>query len=573
MTPQVVVIGAGAAGLMAAISAREAGARGDAGRAHRRRRPQDPDQRRRTLQRAAVDRRARAIRQRLAAARWCAALLGAWPLREQRRFFERRSRHRRWRSRTAAASSSRRRTAPATCATAWSRRARARGVGAAIRQRRDRRWTRRGDDVAGAHGATASWPGDARDRRHRRAVGAADRQRRLRPGSGARARPRRAPDLRGAHAAHRRPAGARRPGRRVARPCGSTPRRPASAARGAAASSSRIAATAGRPCSTSRTWRCAASGPGPRARPCGWRGRRMDAAAWRIGAGRRSRAASSTAVGRHLPQRLADAAGARGRRARTTAPARSCGARSVPRLLRAAHGVRAAVDRRRGLPHRRGHRRRRGPRRGAPRHAREPARARAASSAARCSTRSGRLAATTSAGPGPPGARPACGAAGTRPDAIGGRYCPIDGDVRHIGQPAYVSTQRRAPIRAAGSAIVRGHPGRCQRDRHRHACLSSVTVEPRRRQRARLTFAFHSHYCWRLPGAGVSDATDDLSALRIERAPLHTGGRRWGRWVACCSSAGRSGRRRLLVDAPRRAARGRGGRGHQRARPAPRRRC
>ena len=30
----------------------------------------------------------------------------------------------------------------------------------------------------------------------------------------------------------------------------------------------------------------------------------------------------------------------------------------------------------------------------------------------------------------------------------------------------------------------------------------------------------------------MSDATDDLSALRIERAPLHTGGRRWGRWVA-----------------------------------------
>jgi RND family efflux transporter MFP subunit len=29
----------------------------------------------------------------------------------------------------------------------------------------------------------------------------------------------------------------------------------------------------------------------------------------------------------------------------------------------------------------------------------------------------------------------------------------------------------------------------------------------------------------------VTDATDDLSALRIERAPLNTGGRRWGRWV------------------------------------------
>jgi RND family efflux transporter MFP subunit len=29
----------------------------------------------------------------------------------------------------------------------------------------------------------------------------------------------------------------------------------------------------------------------------------------------------------------------------------------------------------------------------------------------------------------------------------------------------------------------------------------------------------------------VSDAIDDLSALRIERAPLNTGGRRWGRWV------------------------------------------
>jgi HlyD family secretion protein len=29
----------------------------------------------------------------------------------------------------------------------------------------------------------------------------------------------------------------------------------------------------------------------------------------------------------------------------------------------------------------------------------------------------------------------------------------------------------------------------------------------------------------------VTDATDDLSALRIERAPLQTGGRRWGRWV------------------------------------------
>ena len=29
----------------------------------------------------------------------------------------------------------------------------------------------------------------------------------------------------------------------------------------------------------------------------------------------------------------------------------------------------------------------------------------------------------------------------------------------------------------------------------------------------------------------MSDAIDDLSALRIERAPLNTGGRRWGRWV------------------------------------------
>ena len=30
----------------------------------------------------------------------------------------------------------------------------------------------------------------------------------------------------------------------------------------------------------------------------------------------------------------------------------------------------------------------------------------------------------------------------------------------------------------------------------------------------------------------MSDPIDDLSALRIERAPLDTGGRRWGRWVA-----------------------------------------
>jgi HlyD family secretion protein len=30
----------------------------------------------------------------------------------------------------------------------------------------------------------------------------------------------------------------------------------------------------------------------------------------------------------------------------------------------------------------------------------------------------------------------------------------------------------------------------------------------------------------------VSDPIDDLSALRIEREPLNTGGRRWGRWVA-----------------------------------------
>ncbi len=30
----------------------------------------------------------------------------------------------------------------------------------------------------------------------------------------------------------------------------------------------------------------------------------------------------------------------------------------------------------------------------------------------------------------------------------------------------------------------------------------------------------------------MSDPIDDLSALRIERAPLKTGGRRWGRWVA-----------------------------------------
>ena len=39
----------------------------------------------------------------------------------------------------------------------------------------------------------------------------------------------------------------------------------------------------------------------------------------------------------------------------------------------------------------------------------------------------------------------------------------------------------------------------------------------------------------------MSDAIDDLSALEIERAPLNTGGRRWGRWLALLVVLGGTG--------------------------------
>ena len=52
----------------------------------------------------------------------------------------------------------------------------------------------------------------------------------------------------------------------------------------------------------------------------------MDAAAWRDGARRRQRGRVTTAVARHLPQRLAERAGAARPACPTTAPASSCAA-------------------------------------------------------------------------------------------------------------------------------------------------------------------------------------------------------------------------------------------------------
>ena len=244
------------------------------------------------------------------------------------------------------------------------------------------------------------------DRRHRRAVGARHRQRRLRPGSRARARPRGAADLRRAHAAHGRSPAVHaglagvsldvRIDARVGARAGPRRRRvPVHASRLQRSGRARRVARGG----AQSQW------PGP------------SAAGVRVCSGRRwtpppgapvlaeARGLVGTAVARHLPQRLAEAlvreAGSPGR-----SHLRAAAARRADAPAARAHRVRAAVDRRRRLPDRRGHRRRRGARRGAPRHAREPARARSASSAARCSTPSGRSAATTSAGRGPPDARP-----------------------------------------------------------------------------------------------------------------------------------------------------------------------
>ena len=58
----------------------------------------------------------------------------------------------------------------------------------------------------------------------------------------------------------------------------------------------------------------------------------------------------------------------------------------------------------------------------------------------------------------------------------------------------------------------------------------------------------------------MSDPIDDLSALRIEREPLTTGGRRWGRWVALLVLLAATGGGAYWWTTPRGAARGRGGR-------------
>ena len=86
--PRVVVIGAGAAGTMAAIFAASRGRRDAAARAHEGRRPQDPHQRRRPLQHPAraldesrfvTDSSPHTLRN----------IVRSWPLREQIAFFER----------------------------------------------------------------------------------------------------------------------------------------------------------------------------------------------------------------------------------------------------------------------------------------------------------------------------------------------------------------------------------------------------------------------------------------------------------------------------------------------------
>ena len=248
MTPHVVVIGAGAAGLMAAS------------------RPARPARRSTLVERTAdggrkilisgggrcnvlpSDAAPGAIRQRSATRRWCAALLGAWPLREQRRFFERDLGTAAGARGPPAASSSRRRTAPATCATrlvgprartaAWRCDSAARSTGGAS-----------GD--GGVAGSSRPRPASWRATRVIIATGGLSVPTTgsdgFGLGSGPRARPRRATHLRRADAAHR-------PARRRMRPCRRVARRAARrgvparerAARRAAGSCSRIAATAGR---------------------------------------------------------------------------------------------------------------------------------------------------------------------------------------------------------------------------------------------------------------------------------------------------------------------------------------
>ena len=87
--PRVVVVGAGAAGTMAAIFAASDGRRDAARRAHERRRPQNSDQRRRPLQHparaASTNRASSPIRRRISLRR----IVRSWPLREQIAFFER----------------------------------------------------------------------------------------------------------------------------------------------------------------------------------------------------------------------------------------------------------------------------------------------------------------------------------------------------------------------------------------------------------------------------------------------------------------------------------------------------
>ena len=201
--PRVAVIGAGAAGTLAAIFAATAGRRDAAARAHRRRRPQDPHQRRRPLQHPAGARGRAPLRHRLVAP------LPAQhpPLLAARR----------------ADRVLRARAGPAA--------GRGDGVGQAVprlqpRARRAGRPARAGARRRGARflpntPVTDLVPGDARlagarrgrraarggrrGRRHRRALGAEHRERRHRPRDPPAPGPRRAPDLRGAHADHATP--------------------------------------------------------------------------------------------------------------------------------------------------------------------------------------------------------------------------------------------------------------------------------------------------------------------------------------------------------------------------------
>jgi hypothetical protein len=156
--------------------------------AHAGRGSQDPDQRRRPLQRAPLAAAPLAVRHR-SSPNTLKKMLLSWPLAEQRRFFERRSASG-WRWRPRRASSSPSRTGPARCATVCSRRPRRaarRSASSATSPTFARRWRGRGlvDRARGRRGDPGSGGGPG----ERRTLRAGDRERRN-------------------GAAHRRPAGA-----------------------------------------------------------------------------------------------------------------------------------------------------------------------------------------------------------------------------------------------------------------------------------------------------------------------------------------------------------------------------